>query len=76
METGVIQISILIYCMANEAENVLKTVTFPKKEDKNFFEIVMIKFEDHFMLKNTTYEKVMFHFRAQRLGQCDTFVRA
>ena len=37
----------------------------------------MIKFEADFITKNTTYEKAMFHLRAQRPGKyLATFVRA
>ena len=39
---------------------------------------LMIKFEAYFISKkNTTYEKAMFHLRAQRPGEyVTTFVRA
>ena len=72
LETRLIQISTLIYCIGKQPENVLKTVTFSEKEDKNDFETVMIKFDAHFMPKNTTQEKTMFDLRVQGDGESVT----
>ena len=57
--------------MNKEEENVLKAVTFSKKEDKNDFKTLMIKFKTHFMpKKNTTHKKAVFQLRAQCPREC------
>ena len=59
----------LIYSVDKEGENVLKTVIFSEKEDENDFEMVMTKFQAHFMPKNTIHEKAMFYLSAQHFKE-------
>ena len=45
---------------------------FLKKEDENDFDIVLAKFEVHFIQKNIIYEKAKLHSSAQQPGESIT----
>ena len=71
------QVSALVYSMGKEAENVFKSFVFDNEDDKENYEVVMQKLEEHFIpRRNVIYECVRFHQRRQGEGETvEAFVR-
>lgn len=64
------QISTLVYCMGPDAKQIYKSFSFKKKEDEKSFDVILNKFEGHFMpKKNIMHERAKFHLRTQREGE-------
>ena len=49
-ESAETQISTQIYCMGTEAEQIYKSLSLKKKEDKKNFDVILSKFDAYFML--------------------------
>ena len=63
------QVSTLLYCMGQDADNVL-TSTNISDEDRKKYTSVMAKFEEFFKVrKNRIYERARFNRRDQREGE-------
>ena len=71
------QVNMLIYCMGDEADDILKSFTFAEGEGMTY-EIVKEKFDAHFIPKrNIIYERAMFNSRRQEDGETvDSFITA
>lgn len=76
-EDGDVQVSALIYSMGKEAENIFKSFTFDNDDDRDNYEVVILKFDEHFILRrNVIYERASFHQRCQKDGEAvKAFVR-
>ena len=48
----------MIYCMGTEAEQIYKLLSF-KKEDEKYFNVILIKFDSHFMPKKMSSTSVL-----------------
>ena len=72
-----LQISSLIYCMGDEAEDILATFEL-SDEDAKKYETVVTKFKDHFnRKKNIIFERARFNSRKQEEGEpADVFITA
>ena len=77
-EDGNVQVSSLIYAMGPEAENIFKTFVFTDEDECDDFDIVMQKFDEHFIPKrNIIHERARFHARTQQNGEStETFIRS
>ena len=73
-----VQVATLIYTMGPEADKIFKTFTFNSDADKDKFETVLTKFNDHFIPKrNVIHERSLFHRRMQTNGESiEEFIRA
>ena len=73
----VVQVNALIYSMGAEAEHIFKSFTFTAVGDSDKYNVVMAKFDEHFIPKrNVIYERAKFHSRAQLPGESvEAFVR-
>ena len=71
------QVNMLIYCMGDEADDILKSFTFAEGE-RMTYEIVKEKFDAYFIPKrNIIYERAMFNSRRQEDGETvDSFITA
>ena len=71
------QVNALIYSMGAEAEHIFKSFTFTAVGDSDKYNVVMAKFDEHFIPKrNVIYERAKFHSRAQLPGESvEAFVR-
>lgn len=49
LEDGDVQVSALVYSMGKEAENVFKSFAFDTEDDKDNYEVVLQKFDEHFI---------------------------
>ncbi len=47
-EDGEVQVRPLVYAMGSEAENIYKSFVFAREEQRNYFEIVLGKFNKYF----------------------------
>ncbi|KAL1279202.1 hypothetical protein QQF64_025875 [Cirrhinus molitorella] len=76
-EDGDVQVSALIYSMGKDAENIFKSFTFDDEDDRDNYEVVIQKFDEHFIpRRNVIYERARFHQRCQRDGETvEAFVR-
>ncbi|KAL6490170.1 hypothetical protein MHYP_G00005150 [Metynnis hypsauchen] len=72
-----VQVNALIYSMGAEAEHIFKAFTFTNATDANEYDVVMAKFDEHFIPKrNVIYERAKFHSRVQQPGESvEAFVR-
>lgn len=72
---GETQISTLIYCMGDRAEDILATLKFTERE-RNDFNVVVGKLQSHFVKKrNVIYERACFNQRVQQVGEpVDNFI--
>ncbi|KAL6482203.1 hypothetical protein MHYP_G00102830 [Metynnis hypsauchen] len=63
--------------MGAEAEHIFKAFTFINATDADEYDVVMAKFDEHFIPKrNVIYERVKFHSRVQQPGESvEAFVR-
>lgn len=70
--------SCLIYAMGSEAENIYKSFVFAREEQRNYFEIVLGKFNEYFFpRRNVIHERACFHQRVQQPGErAEAFIRA
>jgi hypothetical protein len=65
-EDGLVQVSSLIYAMGSEAEHIYKTFKFAKTGDDEKYDLVLDKFDGHFVPKrNIIHERAKFHQRSQ-----------
>ena len=64
--------------MGMEAETIFKSLSFSADTDKDKFDVVLQKFEEHFIPKrNVIYERAKFHQRMQHEGETiEVYVRA
>ena len=63
------QVSTLLYCLGQEADDVL-SATGISEEDRQKYDKVMEKLEDHFKVrKNVIFEHACFNRRNQRKGE-------
>ena len=68
-ESEIRQVSTLLYCMGQDADNVLTSTNISDDDRKNY-KTVMDKFEGFFQVrKNTIYERARFNRRDQREGE-------
>ena len=76
-ESGEVQVCSLIYAMGNEAEHIYKSFTYSETENRNGFDTVLKKFDEHFIPKrNVIYERAVFYQRVQNVGESvESFVR-
>ncbi|KAK0145682.1 hypothetical protein N1851_015401 [Merluccius polli] len=72
-----VQVNALIYSMGAEAEHIFKSFTFNNATDGDKYNIVMAKFDEHFIPKrNVIYERAKFHSSSQLPGESvEAFVR-
>ncbi len=77
-EEGEIQVSTLVYAMGYEAENVMKSFTFPTEDCEKDFDFVLKQFDDYFVpQKNVIHERAQFHLRIQKPDEkAENFIRA
>ena len=77
-EEGNVQVSSLIYAMGIEAEHVFRSFTFEREIDADNYNIVLNKFEEHFVPKrNVIHERARFHQLCQRQGESvEVFIRS
>lgn len=75
-ESQEIQVSTLIYCLGNEAENIFKSFNLEAQASKNW-ETVINRFDEYFIPKrNIIYERKLFHECEQQIGETvEQFVR-
>ena len=65
-----VQVSTLIYALGKEADKVFKTFTFNNAADANIYELVLQKFNDHFVPRtNILHERAKFYNRHQNVGE-------
>ena len=65
-----VQVSTLIYALGKEADKVFKTFTFNNAADANKYELVLQKFNDHFVPRtNILHERTKFYNRYQKVGE-------
>ena len=63
------QISSLLYCMGQDAEDVLKTTSITDADRRSYAAVVK-KFDDHFAVRrNVIYERAKFNTRRQQPGE-------
>lgn len=76
-KTAQCQISTLLYCMGEEAEDVLNA-TGIGEDDKKVYAKVLQQFDDHFQVrKNLIYERARFNQRNQERGESvEVFITA
>ena len=61
-----VQVNALIYSMGAEAECMFKSFTFATAGDSDQYDVVMAKFDEHFIPKRIViYERAKFHSRVQ-----------
>ena len=61
------QISTLLYCLGEEAEDVLKSTKIKKEDEKKVYTTVLSKFESFFQVrKNVIFERACFNRRVQK----------
>ena len=76
-ESEAVQVASLIYAMGKDAEHVFRSFTFVNDADKDKFDPVMLKFDNHFIPKrNTIHERALFHRRVQLDEPVEAFIRA
>ena len=77
-ETGETQVATLLYVMGVQATQIYDTFTFQAAGDKDKHDVVLAKFDQHFIPKvNTIHERAIFHSRLQQQGETiETYVRA
>lgn len=75
---GIIQVSSLLYAMGAEADRIFAQFTFANEGQKKDFDIVLKKFDDHFVpARNVIHERATFHRRDQRAGETvEQYVRS
>ena len=65
-----VQVSTLIYALGKEADKVFKTFTFNNAADANKYELVLQKFNDHFLPRtDILHERAKFYNRHQKVGE-------
>ena len=76
-ETKDVQVSSLIYCMGPEAETVYSSFSFSAATDRDNYDLVLGKFDEHFIpKKNVIFERARFNLRRQQKGETiETYVR-
>ena len=77
-EEGNVQVSSLIYALGIEAEHVFRSFTFEREIDADNYNIVLNKFEEHFVPKrNIIHERARFHQLCQMQGESvEVFIRS
>ena len=58
-ESAETQVSTLIYCMGTETEQIQKSLSIKKKEDKKNFDVILSKFGAYFMPKKMSSMSVL-----------------
>ena len=73
--TGESQVNTLIYCMGDEADDILSSFNLINDQGKDY-NTVKSKFDSHFIVRrNTIYERAKFNKRSQVAGESvDTFI--
>ena len=68
----------MLYVMGVQATQIYDTFTFQAAGDKDKHDVVLAKFDQHFIPKvNTIHERAIFHSRLQQQGETiETYVRA
>ncbi|GBM57652.1 hypothetical protein AVEN_225026-1 [Araneus ventricosus] len=75
-KTGNEQVNSLLYIMGEQAEDIFSSFGLSETEQDDF-DIVLNKFNDHFVKKNTIFECVQFNKRVQPDGESvNTFITA
>jgi len=71
------QVNMLIYCMGDEADDILRSFTL-SEDDKKKYSPVKSQFDAHFIpTRNTIYERARFNSRKQQEGEpVDAFITA
>ena len=68
-KSGEVQVSSLIYALRKEAEHIFRTFKFENDGDSDKFEVVLAKFDEHFVPKrNIIHERAKFHQRYQQVN--------
>ena len=72
------KLNTLIYCMGDEADDILRSFTYADGESDASYETVKGKFDNHFIPKrNVIYERALFNSRRQEPGESvDSFITA
>ena len=72
------KLNTLIYCMGDEADDILRSFTYADGESDASYETVKGKFDKHFIPKrNVIYERALFNSRRQEPGESvDSFITA
>ena len=75
-EDEILQLNVLIYTMAKEADHIFKAFTFGEGDEKKYNKVIE-KFDDHFIpKKNDIHERACFHRRVQKEGETvEAFIR-
>ena len=69
-KTGIIQVSSLLYAMGGEADKLFSQFTFTNDAEKENYDIVLEKFNEHFVpARNVIHERATFHKRNQKVGE-------
>lgn len=70
------QVNMLIYCMGDEADDILRSFTFTADESVKSYTTVKEKFDKHFIPKrNVIYERALFNSHRQEPGEpVDSFI--
>ena len=64
-----LQINTMIYCMGDEADDIVKSFTFAEEDEKKYAK-VKEKFDQHFIIKrNVIFERAKFNMRKQEPGE-------
>lgn len=73
-----VQVSTLIYAMGYEAENVIKSFTFPMRESDSDFDVILKKFDEYFLpQKNIIHGRTQFHQWTQKPDEkAENFIHA
>ena len=76
-EEKTVQVSTLIYCMGQEAEQIYNNFVFTSNDDKDDPDKVMEKFDQHFIpQRNVIFERAKFNLRSQQAGEnVEAYVR-
>ena len=62
----VLQINIMIYCIGDEADAIVKSFTFAERDEKKYAK-VKEKFDQHFIIKrNVIFERAKFNMRLKQ----------
>ncbi|GBM26628.1 hypothetical protein AVEN_85228-1 [Araneus ventricosus] len=75
-KTGNEQVNSLLYTMGEQAEDIFSSFALSETEQDDF-DIVLRKFNDNFVKKNTIFERAQFNKRVQLDGESvNTFITA
>ncbi|KAI2657476.1 hypothetical protein H4Q32_008812 [Labeo rohita] len=72
LEDGDVQVSALIYSMGKDAENIFKSFTFDNDDNRDNYEVVIQKFDEHFIpRRNDEYirDRIMIGLKDKSLSE-------